>query len=154
MNLHFSMSFNESEFDFNIEDIGGIIELNELDWWMPISCTFKNRFINYHCTSAVDYTSLIYAKDKFDALLDDKLSEDTEISFIEPRMAFTLMPRNQSDRHSNIYLDLSITLTSTDGVYLGESIVISFDRNEIIAWRNFLDNALSEFDARKSKTLQ
>ena len=159
MNIHFDLG--ETDFDFCIENIGGVIDIDSLDWWMGITCKVKNRFFNYHCTSAVDYEAIVIVCEKMDDLLQYRIEEETEITLIEPRMAFILIPEIDlrtlpgvycTERYKPLgcFADLSITLTSTDGTYLGERYILTFNRAEVIAWRDFFKKALIEFDARKT----
>ena len=151
----------ETKLIFSVERIGNnnTKDYNDLDYWLIIKADVENRFFNYHHNEeTLEYRDLITIRDSFDSLLKGDINERTEIGFIEPDFEFVLYPPvrfSELDKPLEIWrtseeacADFVIYLTESDFSYNGERYIYPLVKNEIIAWRDYLNEAIIEFNAR------
>ena len=151
----------ETKLSFSVEKIGNnnTEDYNDLDYWLIIKADVENRFFNYHHDEeTLEYQDLIRIRDNFDSLLKGDINERTEIGFIEPDFEFILYPPikfSELDKPLEIWriseeacADFVINLTESNYAYNGERYIYPLDINEIIAWRDYLNEAIIEFNAR------
>lgn len=153
----------ETKFVFRVDKIGNNNTENykDLDYWVVVTVEVNNRFFKYsdHGES-LEYGDLIYIRDSFEKLLSDRLSEKTELSFIEPDFEFVLFPKfdlrtvpgawcKEGHEIQDISVDFIINLTESNHAYSGEQYILPLNRQEITKWRDYLNDAIVEFDARR-----
>jgi hypothetical protein len=102
----------------------------------------------------LEFGDLPYLRAKLDDLLNDRLSEVEELSFIEPDLEINLCPKydlrtakdviyvREGSEIQDIYMELIIHLSDSTFGYNGQSYTIPFNRNEIKALKEYLDSRI------------
>ena len=148
------------------------------DFWVVTSVSVKNRHFCYSLTDSVFvYNDLIYIRDNFIKLLAGQIHEKEEIGFIEPDYSFIFYPPlkyteklvnyNGEERickeypaltpseqwrvgeNKDIVCEFIIALTTTSNVYPGDRYVILLHEEDIVAWRDYLNDMIDKFDMSK-----
>ena len=157
-----SINSGETKIVFSVDEIGNnnTDNYSDLDYWMIITVSVKNRVINYfHHNETLEYGDLVWIRDSFNKLLTGQITENTKLSFIEPDFEFELFPKidlrtipgywcAEGHEIQDISTDFIINLTNSKGSYSGERYILPMNRKKIIAWRDYLNEAILEFDAR------
>ena len=148
------------------------------DFWVITSVSVKNRHLCYDLVDEVlEYSDLIYIRDNFIKLLEGQIHEKKEIGFTESDYSFIFYPPlkyteklvnyNGEERiykeypaltpseqwrvgeNKDIICEFIIALTSTSGAYPGDRYVVLLYEDDIVAWRDYLNDMIDKFDMSK-----
>ena len=117
-------------------------DYSKLDYWVIVSISVSSPFFNYsNRGESLQYAELISMRDAFNLFLENRLTQEKHLDFIEPEYEFVLHPKHDE---TNPCVDFKINEV---GGYGGQ-YVLSLFRKEIVIWRDYLDKAIKNFDAR------
>ena len=130
---------NDTEFELSV------VKYNSNSDWSEIRLAVKNAYMNYcDCCELLQGCEVDYVIEKLNDLIYDRISKETDITFIEPDITMHLSPSHKyvsqrgkiwcSAGHGTIdcYLDIKIHFRDLSGVYGGEEWTIMLNRNEIM----------------------
>ena len=147
---------------FSVDSIGNnnVDDYSKLDYWMVISVSVNNKFFNYRYRGeTLQYADLISIRNTLNTLLENRLKQKEKLDFIEPDLEFMLYPQldlrtipgtwcKEGYEIQDISVDFKINLPDNERGYSGEYHVVPLLRDEIVIWRDYLDQAIKDFDAR------
>jgi hypothetical protein len=139
-------------------------DIEALNYWVLVSVTVRNQFFDYKNLrdESLEYLDLLIIRDSFSKLLNDEIEKPETIAFIEPYYEFTLNPKldlrtightcAEGYEIQDISVDFIINLHDSNAAFNGQKYILPCDREEIIAWRDYLNEAIIEFDARNNSS--
>ena len=160
MNERLDLSSGETEVFFGINGLGNGLGSCEGKWlcWCLVDLYIKNRFFFFNRTSDEMLTlgEVDCLKNALDDLLNDRISQQSNISFIEPDLEFVLSPKfdvRESENHIwvregmeivDIGADIVIHLSDMKNGYNGQTFSLPLDRMEISKLKLYLDEATTK----------
>ena len=151
-----------TNFNFVVECVGNLMEEEDgiiEDYWVRVSFSIQNSFLFWKMDGreSFSFCELIWLRKALNNLLSDKYSEQQKLEFIEPDYRFHLYPKTDlrtifkgwfKDPIRDIYMDFIINITYGRSGEPNERHIIPFYRNDIYAWRDYLDEVIEKFDYR------
>lgn len=143
-------------FELNITDYRKSVNKDELDEWSKTDLLLKSRYLSYHIDNdeilLVDEIEEI--RDNLKLLLDGKMDEKTEMSFIEPDISLVLFPNKNIINplfarlrgKDPFYVQLEMKVNIWDEVQTGNSFSMILDRQNIENLKTYLELITGEID--------